>query len=112
MDDFGIGYSTLASLHRFPLDIMKVNSSFIHRLDNNRPYAAMVHAIITLAHNLELKVVAEGVETNEQLVVLQALECNEAQGDYFSPPLGARDAEEFICSYKLKHVAAAATAAA
>ena len=96
MDDFGTGYSSLASLHRFPLNVMKIDRDFIQRLSDNRPYAAIVHAIITLAHNLDLKVVAEGIETAEQLAILQTLECDLGQGFHFSEPVSAEQAERML----------------
>jgi len=96
MDDFGTGSSSLASLHRFPIDIMKVDREFIRRLNDNRPYAAIVHAIITLAHNLNLRIVAKGVETAEQLALLQALDCDAAQGFYFKAPLTAGEVEQLL----------------
>jgi len=96
MDDFGTGQSSLACLHRFPLDVLKIDRSFVQRLENNRPYAAIVHAIITLAHNLDLTVVAEGVESDDQLVTLQALECDFAQGFLLSHPLAGGDVNSFI----------------
>lgn len=96
MDDFGTGYSSLASLHRFPIDALKIDKEFIQRLSNNRPYAAIVHAIITLAHNLDLHVIAEGLDASEQLAVLQALECDSAQGYHLGKPANADDAARFL----------------
>jgi EAL domain-containing protein (putative c-di-GMP-specific phosphodiesterase class I) len=96
MDDFGTGYSSLASLHRFPLDYLKIDREFVQRLSDNRPYAAIVHAIVTLAHNLELLVVAEGVESSDQLVVLQTLDCDLAQGFHLAKPLSVDDAERLL----------------
>jgi diguanylate cyclase (GGDEF)-like protein len=93
MDDFGTGYSSLASLHRFPLDYLKIDREFVQWLSDNRPYAAIVHAIITLAHNLGLMVVAEGVESNDQFVVLQTLDCDLAQGSHLAEPLSVEEAE-------------------
>ncbi|MCC7409129.1 MAG: EAL domain-containing protein [Phycisphaeraceae bacterium] len=92
MDDFGTGYSSLASLHRFPLDILKIDRAFVHCLAESRAHSAIVQAIITLAHNLELSVVGEGVETEEQLAQLQALECDAAQGYLFARPAAAEEA--------------------
>jgi len=96
MDDFGTGYSSLASLHRFPIDIMKIDKQFVQRLSDNRPYAAIVHAIITLAHNLDLEVVAEGLDSPEQLAILQTLECDAAQGFYLSKAVDAEDARRWL----------------
>jgi diguanylate cyclase (GGDEF)-like protein len=97
MDDFGTGYSSLSCLHQFPLDGLKIDRSFVVNLVNGRSeYAAVVHAIVTLAHNLHMKVVAEGVETIEQVAQLQTLECDHAQGFHFAKPLDAPLAERFI----------------
>lgn len=96
MDDFGTGYSSLAALHRFPIDILKIDHEFVEKLKASRPYAAIVHAIVTLAHNLGLVVTAEGVESHEELIMLQSLECDSAQGFYFSGPVSASKAEDFI----------------
>ena len=86
MDDFGTGYSSLSHLHDFPLDSLKIDRSFIANLSNNRDYAAVIHAITALASNLGFSVVAEGVETHEQVAELQALSCHKAQGFLFHKP--------------------------
>lgn len=90
IDDFGTGYSSLNYLHRFPLDELKIDGSFISNLSSpeNRK---VVNAIITLAKGLNFKVVAEGVETGEQLEFLRSNNCDEIQGYYFSKPLSAED---------------------
>ena len=95
MDDFGTGYSSLSFLHRFPLDGLKIDRSFVSHT-TRRDYAAVLHAIVTLARNLGMSVVAEGLETAEQVVLLQALECDDGQGYHFSRPLPAAEAEQFI----------------
>ncbi|HEX5727582.1 MAG TPA: EAL domain-containing protein [Longimicrobiaceae bacterium] len=87
MDDFGTGYSSLSSLHRLPLDALKVDRSFVARLGVEPEAAQLVRTVATLAHNLELAVIAEGVETAAQLEELRALGCEFAQGFFFSPPL-------------------------
>ena len=87
MDDFGTGYSSLNCLHRMPLSCLKIDRSFIFTMTGRRDYAAVIHAIIQLAHNLGIQVVAEGVETREQVSMLQSLDCDMAQGFYFSVPL-------------------------
>jgi len=89
MDDFGTGYSSLASLHQFPIDVLKIDRSFIVNLSRGREFAALVNAICTLACNLNIKVVAEGVETVEQVALLQAFDCQLAQGYHFSRPMPA-----------------------
>jgi diguanylate cyclase (GGDEF)-like protein len=89
MDDFGTGYSSLSHLHEFPLDAIKIDRAFIANLSNNRDYAAVVHAITALADNLGFTVVAEGIETREQLAQLQALSCHKGQGYLIHKPAEA-----------------------
>lgn len=96
MDDFGTGHSSLSCLHRFPIDVLKIDRTFVINTDENREYAAVIHAIITLAHTLKMTVVGEGVETSGQLAQLQALECDAAQGNFFSESVTAEEAEEFM----------------
>jgi EAL domain-containing protein (putative c-di-GMP-specific phosphodiesterase class I) len=91
IDDFGTGYSSLSYLQRFPLDILKVDRSFVEELGVNAESEKIVAAVINLAHALGLKVVAEGVETAEQLEVLRSFRCDLAQGFLFSKPLPAAD---------------------
>jgi diguanylate cyclase (GGDEF)-like protein len=103
MDDFGTGYSSLAALQQFPIDVIKIDRSFIANLDRGRDYAALVHAVITLARNLNIDVVAEGVETASQLAALQALECRSAQGYFFARPMPADQAvNDWRCIHPIK----------
>lgn len=87
MDDFGTGHSSLSCLHQFPLNILKIDRSFISTMQASSSYSAIVETIINLAHNLGLEVTAEGIETNEQLCKLQSLGCKFGQGYYFAKPL-------------------------
>jgi|GEM_PF-1537738 len=96
MDDFGTGYSSLSCLHSFPLDVLKVDKSFVQNLEENRQFSGVVQSIVSLAHHLGLTVVAEGVETPGQLVQLEVMGCESVQGYLFSKPLDARDATDFI----------------
>jgi diguanylate cyclase len=98
VDDFGTGYSSLASLRRFPVDSLKVDRSFVSGLGNGHMAedAAIVTAVITLAHNLGLTAVAEGIETSEQLSALRAMDCDMAQGFYFARPRPASAIGELL----------------
>ena len=89
MDDFGTGYSSLSCLMEFPLDVLKVDRSFVVNAGRGRDFAALLHAVVTLADNLGLKVVAEGIETEEQLVLLQALGCAFGQGFLLAKPMSS-----------------------
>jgi diguanylate cyclase (GGDEF)-like protein len=97
MDDFGTGYSSLSNLHRFPINTLKIDRSFITRMAENNENAEIVRTISGLAQNLGMDVVAEGVETREQLDLLRSLGCQYGQGYYFSKPLDHQAAEAFIC---------------
>ena len=96
IDDFGTGYSSFAYLRTFPIDVLKIDRSFVGDVASDADDAAIVVSIIALAHNLKLRVVAEGVETAEQLDYLRRHGCDEAQGYYFSHPLPAQDIEAML----------------
>jgi len=87
VDDFGTGYSSLSYLRIFPLDVLKIDQSFVRQIAVNGSEAAIVTAVISMARSLNLKVVAEGVEAREELEFLRAHQCDEAQGYYFSRPI-------------------------
>ncbi len=96
VDDFGTGYSSMSYLRRFPIDKLKIDRSFISEIMSRPDDASIVRAIVSLAHSLRLKVVAEGVESPAQLEFLRALGCDQYQGFHFSPPLPASDFETLI----------------
>lgn len=96
IDDFGTGYSSLSYLKRFPIDILKIDRSFVHECADNHEDAAICLAIITLAKSLKLMIVAEGVETEKQLAFLSGHECDVYQGYYFSRPVPAADAQRML----------------
>ena len=94
IDDFGTGYSSLNYLKNFPIDYIKIDKSFISELMNDPNDAIIVKAIITLAHNLHKEVIAEGVETKEQLDFLTKHQCDITQGYFFSKPLPIEEIEK------------------
>ena len=96
IDDFGTGYSSMNYLRRLPFDMIKIDKSFIDGLPDNKDNRAIVTAIITLAHSMELDVVAEGVETREQFEYVRSLGCHLVQGYYFSPPLTSEGVRELL----------------
>ncbi len=96
IDDFGTGYSNLAYLHTMPIDTLKIDKSFIDTISLNKANAPIVDTIINLAKNLNLKVIAEGVETQEQANYLKARQCDQIQGYYFSKPLTCDETRALI----------------
>lgn len=98
IDDFGTGYSSLSRLRQFPIDTLKIDRSFVSNMHEASENAEIVHAIISLAHNLGLDVVAEGVEIAEQLAWLKALHCEQGQGYFFAKPLDHQAAADLIAA--------------
>ena len=98
IDDFGTGYSSLSYLHSFPVNTLKIDQSFVQCLDGNPENLGLVPAIVSIAKTLKMDVVAEGIETNQQLVQLRALNCDFGQGYLFSKPLEAEKAMALIVS--------------
>ncbi|MBD0336073.1 MAG: EAL domain-containing protein [Cyanobacteria bacterium Co-bin13] len=98
IDDFGTGYSSLSYLHRFPVDVLKIDRSFISGISARPENQEVVKAILSLGLNLGLTVVAEGVETPEELQFLQRQQCQQAQGYWFAPPLAAAQAADLLHS--------------
>jgi EAL domain-containing protein (putative c-di-GMP-specific phosphodiesterase class I) len=93
VDDFGTGYSSLSYLRRFPLDSLKIDRSFLHKIHVAPDDSIIISAIIAMGRNIGLRVIAEGVETAEELAFLKANDCDEAQGYFFNRPAPA---EEFV----------------
>jgi diguanylate cyclase (GGDEF)-like protein/PAS domain S-box-containing protein len=98
LDDFGTGYSSLSHLHRFPLDTLKVDKSFVNRIGMDEESLEIARTIVSLARNLGLNVIAEGVETATQLSAVRHLGCEHAQGYYFSRPVDAKRAADLIAA--------------
>lgn len=96
MDDFGTGYSSLSYLHQFPFGRLKIDRSFVDKMDHDAKSEAIVRTILLLGKNLNMEVVAEGIESERQLALLRSLGCSFGQGFLFSRPLDALDAERFL----------------
>ena len=104
MDDFGTGYSSLNYLRYMPLNALKIDRSFVMNLATNRSDAAIIEAIIALAHSLSLKVIAEGVETEQQLSFLKSRGCDEVQGFLLSRPLPVEEISRFLTKKNLAEI--------
>ena len=98
VDDFGTGYSSLSYLRKFPIDTLKIDQSFVRQISPAPGETTIVAAVISMGRSLNLRVVAEGVETQPELAFLQAHQCDEAQGYYFSPPVIAEQFAELIAA--------------
>lgn len=96
LDDFGTGYSSLSYLHRLPVNFLKIDRSFVTRMTESGENREIVHTIVRLAQNLKMSVIAEGIETMDQLTELSEMGCDFGQGYLFSPPIDAENARQFI----------------
>jgi EAL domain-containing protein (putative c-di-GMP-specific phosphodiesterase class I) len=96
VDDFGTGYSSMSYLQRFPLDELKIDLSFVQRMDETREDFEIVRTIVNLAHSLNIQVVAEGVEKPEQLDSLRGLGCEYGQGYHLRAPMEVWEVESFL----------------
>jgi EAL domain-containing protein (putative c-di-GMP-specific phosphodiesterase class I) len=96
VDDFGTGYSSLSYLKQFPIDVLKIDRTFVDGLPDDKDDVALVEAIVAMAHSLNLQVVGEGVENDEQLSFLHSLGCDMIQGFHYSPPLSFDDFMLFL----------------
>ena len=101
LDDFGTGYSSLAYLKKFPLNTLKIDKAFVDDIETSEQGRNMVATIVTIAHNLGLEVVAEGVETNQQLNFLSGLDCEQLQGYLYSKPLPENDFKSYLLSHHI-----------
>ena len=100
IDDFGTGYSSLSYLRSYPLDTLKIDRSFISDMDTDSEKAEITHAIMALAQNLGLEVIAEGIESEEQRASLRRMGCKYGQGYYFCRPLNAAAARDLLTAHR------------
>ena len=96
IDDFGTGYSSLSYLHQLPLDVIKIDRSFVDLVSQEEKSRSLVKLLVSLAQSMEFGVVAEGIETAEQLEILRSLEVRHGQGYYFARPMPAVEAREYL----------------
>jgi len=99
IDDFGTGYSSLSALKIFPVARLKIDKSFVNGLPHNADDSGVTTAVIALARNLNLKVIAEGVETEQQAAFLHSQNCDEVQGFHYSRPVPAADFAAFMLNF-------------
>ena len=98
LDDFGTGYSSLASLHQWPVDVIKIDRSFVSQVTTSAHHRILIEATVMVARSLKMKTVAEGVETEEQAELLTAQKCDEAQGYLYARPMGGADATRWLAA--------------
>jgi diguanylate cyclase (GGDEF)-like protein len=103
IDDFGTGYSSLAHLQRFPVDALKIDRSFISRLTQNREGETLIHTLVQLGKALAIETLAEGIEQEEELAILQGESCDSGQGFLFARPLDAAGAQAFLADWRSAH---------
>jgi EAL domain-containing protein (putative c-di-GMP-specific phosphodiesterase class I)/CRP-like cAMP-binding protein len=104
IDDFGTGYSSLSYLHYFPIDTLKIDQSFIRSMSKQPSSYMLVKSIIGLAHNMNMKVIAEGIETEEEAATIRGLGCEECQGFWFAKPMPLEDALSFVQNWAPKKI--------
>jgi len=102
VDDFGTGYSSLSYLRQFPIDILKIDQSFVHQISSDSGKSPVVSAVIAMGKNLQLRVIAEGIETQAQLTFLQSRHYAEGQGYLFSRPVAAEQCAELFAMPRLE----------
>ncbi|WP_279384450.1 EAL domain-containing protein [Geotalea toluenoxydans] len=105
IDDFGTGYSSLSYIKKLPIQTLKIDQSFVSDIDTNKDDAAIATAVINMARSLRLNVIAEGVETVEQLKMLSDLDCQEMQGYLFSKPVSAEEVTHLLKSTEWPYLA-------
>jgi EAL domain-containing protein (putative c-di-GMP-specific phosphodiesterase class I) len=99
LDDFGTGYASLAHLKRFPVDVIKIDRSFVRNMESDADDATIVRAVLSLSHNLGIQVVAEGIETLAQASLLWEQECELGQGYFFGHPMAGKEVPQVIRSW-------------
>ena len=96
MDDFGTGFSSFSYLHRFPIDTLKIDRSFVSNMSQGVKNIEIVNTIVILAHKLGMDVIAEGIETQSEREIIQNFDCESGQGYFFAKPLSAKDATKLL----------------